>query len=87
VNKKRKLRGNTSMAFPRGFAAISFWLALPFGIAGGIFMAMKAGNLFVFILGFMGGLVFVMVVYVLIALMLVPAVKFFWENLTQKKRA
>ena len=43
------------MDFRRGFAAISFWLALPFGIAGGIFMAMKAGNPFVFILGFMGG--------------------------------
>jgi len=43
------------MAFRRGFAAISFWLALPFGIACGIFTAMKAGNPFVFILGFMGG--------------------------------
>jgi ABC-type dipeptide/oligopeptide/nickel transport system permease component len=73
------------MDFRRGFSAISFWLALPFGIACGIFMAIKAGNLFVFILGFMAGLVFIMAVYVLIALILVPAVKFFWENLKRKK--
>jgi hypothetical protein len=48
-------------------------------------MAIKAGNLFVFILGFMAGLVFIMAVYVLIALILVPAVKIFWENLKRKK--
>jgi ABC-type dipeptide/oligopeptide/nickel transport system permease component len=73
------------MDFRRGFAAISFWLALPFGIACGIFMAIKAGNPFVFILGFMVGLVFIMAVYVLIALILVPAVKIFWENLKGKR--
>jgi len=73
------------MDFRRGFAAISFWLALPFGIACGIFMAIKAGNPFVFILGFMVGLVFIIAVYVLIALILAPAVNFFWENLKRKK--
>jgi len=73
------------MDFRRGFAAISFWLALPFGIACGIFMTIKAGNPFVFILGFMVGLAFIMAVYVLIALILVPAGKFFWENLKRKQ--
>ena len=73
------------MAFRRGFAAISFWLALPFGIACGIFMAIKAGNPFVFILGFMVGMVFIMAVYVLIALILVPAGKIFWENFKGKR--
>ena len=73
------------MAFRRGFAAISFWLALPFGIACGIFMAIKAGNPFVFILGFMVGLVFIMAIYVLIALIMVPAIKIFWENLKGKR--
>ena len=73
------------MAFRRGFAAISFWLALPFGIACGIFMAIKAGNPFVFILGFMVGLVFIMAVYVLIALIMVPAIKIFWEKLKREK--
>ena len=72
------------MDFRRGFAVISFWLALPFGIACGIFMAIKAGNPFVFILGFMVGLVFIMVVYVLIALILAPAIKIFWENFKTK---
>lgn len=72
------------MDFRRGFAAISFWLALPFGIAGGI---ESREPLCVYSGLYGGGLVFVMVVYVLIALMLVPAVKFFWENLTKKKRA
>ena len=73
------------MDFRRGFAVISFWLALPFGIACGIFMAIKAGNPFVFILGFMVGLVFIMVVYVLIALILVPAIKFFGGNFKRKR--
>ena len=73
------------MDFRRNFAAISFWFALPFGIACGIVIAIKAGNPFVFILGFMAGLVFIMAVYVLIALILVPAIKFFWENLKRKK--
>ena len=73
------------MAFRRGFAAISFWLALPFGIACGVFMAMKAGNPFVFILGLMVGLVFIMAVYVLIALILEPAIKIFWEKLKRGK--
>jgi hypothetical protein len=73
------------MDFRRGFAAISFWLALPFGITCGIFMAMKAGNPFVFILGFMVGLVFIMAVYVLIALIMVPAIKIFWEKLKREK--
>jgi len=73
------------MAFRRGFAAISFWLALPFGIACGVFMAMKAGNPFVFILGFMVGLVFIMAVYVLIALIMAPAIKIFWEKLKREK--
>jgi len=75
------------MAFRRGFAAISFWLALPFGIACGIFMAIKAGNPFVFILGFMVGLVFVMAVYVLIAFVLAPAIKDFAAHLKRKKKA
>jgi len=73
------------MAFRRGFAAISFWLALPFGIACGVFMAMKAGNPFVFILGLMVGLVFIMAVYVLIALIMAPAIKIFWEKLKREK--
>jgi hypothetical protein len=73
------------MDFRRGFAAISFWLALPFGIACGIFMAIKAGNPFVFILGFMVGLVFIMAVYVLIALIMAPAIKIFWEKLKRGK--
>ena len=73
------------MAFRRGFAAISFWLALPFGIACGVFMAMKAGNPFVSILGFMVGLVFIMAVYVLIALIMAPAIKIFWEKLKREK--
>lgn len=74
------------MDFRRGFAAISFWFALPFGIACGIFMAIKAGNPCVFILGFMVGLVFIMAVYVLIAIIMVPAIKFFWENLKKKSK-
>ena len=49
-------------------------------------MAIKAGNPFVFILGFMVGLVFIMAVYVLLALILVPAVKIFWENLKGEKK-
>jgi len=48
-------------------------------------MAIKAGNPFVFILGLMVGLVFIMAVYVLLALILVPAIKFFLENLKREK--
>jgi hypothetical protein len=72
------------MAFRRGFAAISFWLALPFGIGCGIFMALKAGKPLVFILGFMVGLVFIMAMYVLIAFILVPSIKVFWESFKRK---
>jgi hypothetical protein len=48
-------------------------------------MAIKARNPFVFILGFMVGLVFIMAVYVLIALILAPAVKIFCEKFKRKK--
>jgi len=75
------------MDFRKGFATISFWLALPFGIACGIFMAIKAGNPFVFILGLMVGLVFIMAVYVLLALILVPAIKIFFGKPQKGKRA
>ena len=74
------------MSYRGKFAAVSFWLALPVGIACGIFMAIKAGNPFVFILGFMVGLVFIMAVYVLIALIMAPAVKIFWENFKRKRK-
>jgi hypothetical protein len=65
------------MAFQRSFATISFWLALPFGIVCGILLAFKAGNPLVFILGFMVGLVFIMAMYVLVALIVIPAIKIF----------
>jgi hypothetical protein len=47
-------------------------------------MALKAGNSDVFILGFMVGLVFIMAAYVLIAFILVPAIKDFWESFKRK---
>lgn len=73
------------MSYRGKFAAVSFWLALPFGIACGILMAIKAGNPFVFILGFMVGLVFVMAMYVLIVIIMVPTIKILWENFKRKK--
>ena len=50
-------------------------------------MAIKAGNPFVFILGLMVGLVFIMAVYVLLALILVPAIKIFFGKPQKGKRA
>jgi hypothetical protein len=52
-----------------------FLLAIVAGIVCGILAAFKAGNPIVFILGFFAGLVLVVALYVLIAVLIIPAVR------------
>jgi len=52
-----------------------FLLAIVAGILCGILAAVKAGNPFVFILGFFAGLVLVVALHVLIAVLVIPAVR------------
>jgi len=52
-----------------------FPLAIVAGILCGILAAFKAGNPFVFILGFFAGLVLFVALHVLIAVLIIPAVR------------
>ena len=57
-----------------------FPLAIVAGIVFGILAALKAGNPIVFLLGFFAGLVLVVALYVLIAVLIIPAVRSIWKG-------